>query len=55
MITLITGGARSRKSHYALALTGPYTRRAFIATAEAFDEEMRARIAAHRRERGTGL
>jgi adenosylcobinamide-phosphate synthase len=51
-LVLIGGGARSGKSAYAvqraLAL-GP--RRVFIATAEAFDDEMRARIAAHVTER----
>jgi len=51
-LVLIGGGARSGKSAYAVqrALTlGP--RRTFIATAEAFDDEMRARIAAHVAER----
>jgi adenosylcobinamide kinase / adenosylcobinamide-phosphate guanylyltransferase len=52
-LVLIGGGARSGKSAYAVqrALSiGP--RRVFIATAEAFDEEMRARIQAHVVERG---
>ena len=52
-ITLITGGIKSGKSSYALKLaheTG--ANRAFIATAEAFDEDMKARIARHRGERG---
>ena len=51
-LVLIGGGARSGKSAYAvqraLAL-GP--RRVFVATAAAFDDEMRARIQAHVAER----
>jgi adenosylcobinamide kinase/adenosylcobinamide-phosphate guanylyltransferase len=53
-LVLIGGGARSGKSAYAVqrALSlGP--RRVFVATAEAFDDEMRARIAAHIAERGS--
>ena len=53
MITLVGGGARSGKSAFALAQArrlGP--RRAFLATAEPLDDEMRARIARHRDERG---
>jgi len=50
-VTLVTGGARSGKSRHALALMEPYARRAFIATAEAIDEEMRDRIARHQAER----
>jgi len=51
LISLITGGARSGKSRYALALAGSHARPAFVVTAEAFDDEMRARIERHRRER----
>lgn len=48
-ISLILGGARSGKSAHALTLcTPPYT---FIATAEALDDEMTARITAHQQER----
>ena len=49
---LILGGARSGKTRRALALAGPFAERIHIATAEALDEEMSARIEAHRRERG---
>jgi adenosylcobinamide kinase / adenosylcobinamide-phosphate guanylyltransferase len=52
-ITLITGGARSGKSSFALEMAGKdYDRRVFIATAVAFDEEMTTRIAQHQRGRG---
>jgi adenosylcobinamide kinase / adenosylcobinamide-phosphate guanylyltransferase len=52
-ITLITGGARSGKSSFALSLgLQNYSKRAFIATAVPFDQEMKERISRHRRERG---
>ena len=52
-LVLVGGGSRSCKSRFALE----YARRhalplAFIATAEARDEEMRQRVAAHQAERG---
>lgn len=50
-VTYVTGGARSGKSAYALQLAEPYGLRVFIATAEAFDDEMRVRIDRHRDER----
>lgn len=54
-VTLVLGGARSGKSRHAeeiiQALPPPWT---YIATAEAFDEEMRERIGEHRRRRGDG-
>lgn len=54
MITLVTGGARSGKSTWALeqALQCPAPR-IFLATAQAFDTEMHARIEQHKNERGS--
>ena len=50
---LIGGGSRSGKSRYALELARQYgARLGFIATAQAFDDEMRDRIARHQQERG---
>ncbi len=52
--TVITGGARSGKSDFALQLAeGVKGNRIFAATARATDREMEERIARHRRERGT--
>lgn len=52
-ILLVGGGSRSGKSRYALELARRYgPRRGFLATAQAFDEEMTVRIEKHREERG---
>ena len=51
-ITLITGGARSGKSSYALQLGAPFLKKAYVATAQALDGEMHERIEKHRQERG---
>ena len=54
-LTLILGGARSGKSRYAEALITrlppPWV---YVATAQAFDDEMRARITEHRTRRLAG-
>jgi adenosylcobinamide kinase/adenosylcobinamide-phosphate guanylyltransferase len=54
-ITLITGGARSGKSAQALKLAVPYRRKFFVATGEALDAEMAARIEFHQRTRPPDL
>jgi adenosylcobinamide kinase / adenosylcobinamide-phosphate guanylyltransferase len=52
-IILITGGARSGKSTYAEQRAGELgSRRLYLATAEAKDEEMALRIAEHQKRRG---
>jgi adenosylcobinamide kinase / adenosylcobinamide-phosphate guanylyltransferase len=54
-LTLVLGGARSGKSRHAEALVtvtpAPWI---YVATAQAFDEEMTARIAQHRSRRAEG-
>jgi len=53
ILALVGGGARSGKSAFALEHARTLgARRTLLATAEAHDDEMRARIAQHRRERG---
>ena len=53
-IILCSGGARSGKSEFAeqlaLSLTG---RKTYVATGQAFDEEMKDRIKKHQERRGT--
>jgi len=52
-LVLVGGGARSGKSSFALAKALALgKRRVFVATAQALDSEMQARIGRHVRERG---
>lgn len=52
-LALITGAAKSGKSHYALTLAASQPQpRLYIATAEALDPEMAERIARHQEQRG---
>ena len=52
-IYFITGGARSGKSSFAEKLAAEFdAKRAYIATAQALDGEMAARIEQHRKKRG---
>lgn len=54
VLTVLLGGARSGKSSLALLLAGRYSPSVtFIATAEALDKDMAARIERHREERPT--
>ncbi len=52
-LVFITGGARSGKSSFVLKEASKINgKKAFIATAEALDKEMRQRIENHKRQRG---
>lgn len=51
-LTLILGGARSGKSHYAEQLASTLGDKVlYVATAEALDDEMRARVVSHQARR----
>ncbi len=53
-LSVVIGGARSGKSRFAEGLIGKSRRiQRYIATAQAWDDEMRSRIAQHQADRGT--
>lgn len=55
MLTFVLGGANSGKSNFAETLCFQTQKpRVYIATAQAFDDEMRAKISAHQDQRGDG-
>jgi adenosylcobinamide kinase / adenosylcobinamide-phosphate guanylyltransferase len=51
-VVLVLGGARSGKSRFAESLMHQPAH--YVATAQAYDAEMVARIAAHKQQRGQG-
>ncbi|WP_422370945.1 bifunctional adenosylcobinamide kinase/adenosylcobinamide-phosphate guanylyltransferase [Hoeflea sp.] len=54
-VTLVLGGARSGKSAFAEGIVERASAsRLYVATGQAWDEEMRARISAHQGRRGEG-
>lgn len=56
MRTLVTGGVKSGKSNRALELARPFQPdKWFLATATAFDDEMRDRIQRHKAERASAF
>jgi adenosylcobinamide kinase/adenosylcobinamide-phosphate guanylyltransferase len=50
-VTLLLGGARSGKSHYAQQLAERFRRVVFVATGQASDDEMRRKVDRHRSSR----
>jgi adenosylcobinamide kinase/adenosylcobinamide-phosphate guanylyltransferase len=50
-VTLVLGGVRSGKSHWAQDLAERSTRVAFVATAQAYDPEMQEKIRRHQEDR----
>ena len=50
-ITLVIGGANSGKTGFSLKLLNEHSKKVYLATGQAFDDEMKLKIKKHKEER----